>query len=210
MAEIRAAAAQLQAALAAEESSGFESAEPKTVAHAGILPGRDPGKLDGGGTFGKITRFPQVYYVMAGLAAACFAILVARFELPTHISPAKKHYQEVALSPTPVVERDSNISGGVVVQATSQPAPAKELNSPLADGRLQVPITLKNNESSAGAVVATLPAEPRKIEGIASIGTMLAGKDAGYATGTLTGPPTTFSGSEEKMRAERSDCGRQR
>ena len=77
--EIRAAAQDLQLALAAEPMPAARSS-----AKATISAGNDGRKLDGGrigashgrNSPGKFITFPQFYYVAAGLAAACFAVVV--------------------------------------------------------------------------------------------------------------------------------------
>ena len=89
--EIRATTALMQAALATEATADDES--KKVVAfpaleRAAILPGRDPYKLDGGAGWGpKLRQFPQLYFVVGGLAAACFAI-VAALHTPEPARPA--------------------------------------------------------------------------------------------------------------------------
>lgn len=76
--DIRTTASRLEFALASE---AMEPAE-RSPAEAAIVAGHDPAKLDGGPATSreftaKITRFPQFYYVIGGLAAACFAVYVA-------------------------------------------------------------------------------------------------------------------------------------
>lgn len=85
--EIRAAGQDLQAALASEpmpDARPTAQRSPAPVAKAAIIAGPDPRKLDGGKIganhgrtgIGKFISFPQFYYVAAGLAAACFAVVV--------------------------------------------------------------------------------------------------------------------------------------
>ena len=106
--EIRATAAQLESALAGEAAA--EASVPTTatpsLARAAIIPGRNPYVLDGGplgqhggNPMGKLIKFPQVYYVIGGLAAACFAVIVAFRAPPPH--PAPKHYTEFDLAQLP-------------------------------------------------------------------------------------------------------------
>ena len=81
VAEIRAAAQQLEAALATEaadipvESDISKSDEPEAVP-AGVA-GRETDVYRQRSGAGKILRFPQVYYIVGGLAAAGFAVMVA-------------------------------------------------------------------------------------------------------------------------------------
>ncbi len=77
--EIRATAAQLEAALADETVDGAERATQELL-KAAIIPGRDYRRHDGG-PWQKLGQFPQLYFVMGGLAAACFA-LVATLRTP--------------------------------------------------------------------------------------------------------------------------------
>src|SRR5476649_2770760 len=90
--EIRATAGRLEAALAAEPMPDL----PVSDQRAAIVAGRDPWKLDGG-PLRKLARFPQAYYIIGGLAAAVFAILVVRNEPRVHSKPAGDKYAEIAL-----------------------------------------------------------------------------------------------------------------
>ena len=47
---------------------------------------------------GKVIRFPQFYYVVSGLAAACFAVFFAYTEYNQALSPQAKHYIEMPLA----------------------------------------------------------------------------------------------------------------
>ena len=84
--EIRAAARDLQSALEAEPCPAMAEVESRPSAKAAIVAGPDFRKLDGGKIGGsrlngrsaggaKFIKFPQFYYVVAGLAAACFAVV---------------------------------------------------------------------------------------------------------------------------------------
>lgn len=81
--EIRAFTAQLASALATEPAPAAP-AEP-AVAKAAIVAGPKRSKLGGGPLQdpraalkrGKLLRFPQLYFVLGGLAAACFALVIA-------------------------------------------------------------------------------------------------------------------------------------
>lgn len=109
--EIRATAAQLEGALAAEAAAEATPPEVHPLHRADIIRGRDLRKLDGGplgringGSMGKLIKFPQVYYVIGGLAAACFAVMVALLPPAPHAVPVVKHYTKIDLasSPAPV------------------------------------------------------------------------------------------------------------
>lgn len=84
--EIRAAARDLQSALEAEPCPAMTPEASRPSAKAAIVAGPDFRKLAGGktgqhprgdGRSGgvKFIKFPQFYYVAAGLAAACFAVV---------------------------------------------------------------------------------------------------------------------------------------
>ncbi len=72
---IRATAAQLGTALAVEERLGADNV--LSFDRAAIIPSRDPRVLDGGQRRAapNLLRFPQLYFVLSGLAAACFAVM---------------------------------------------------------------------------------------------------------------------------------------
>jgi Ca-activated chloride channel family protein len=108
VAEIRGLANQLEQALRSEISSdGIRPArmEERESAHESAkgdesLQGRDhyPGRK------GKVLSFPHLYYLVGGLAAACFAVVMAlRLSEPRRIA-IQKHYEQVALPLSPETE----------------------------------------------------------------------------------------------------------
>ena len=106
--EIRAMTAHLEGALAMEAAQETKPATAgSSLPHAAIIPGRDPSKLDGGPLHGrapaieKLIRFPQFYYVMGGLAAACFALMVALRTPKPAVAP-RKSYTALTLAPAVV------------------------------------------------------------------------------------------------------------
>lgn len=145
--EIRAAAAQLEAALAAEAAAAPIVADAAAdgqifdlsgrVGHAGkamppagsrrvaIVPGDDPHQHDGGeypfpDSRPRFLRFPQFYYVTAVAAAACFAMLVALREPPTPTLPRNVEQsvrREIALSPAEVKPDDAPSVATLPVEA---------------------------------------------------------------------------------------------
>lgn len=128
VAEIRAAAAQLEGALAAETEVDSGPVERAGLASAAIVSGSDYRKLDGG-PLGKITQFPQIYYVIGGLAAACFAVLVAwRGPAPKHEA---RRYVEVAL---PAVTPESVAAGGGARVGAADPD-ANQADRPMFDAK---------------------------------------------------------------------------
>jgi Ca-activated chloride channel family protein len=98
VAEIRAAVASLTNALADEP---LPVVAEKDLAHAAIIQGKDLRRLDGGlvppeGFLGRKIKFPHFYYLVSGLAAACFAVFFVYWQQnrPLH---EKKRYIEVPL-----------------------------------------------------------------------------------------------------------------
>lgn len=98
VAEIRSTVATLTRALAEEPLANPASSPVK----AAIAPARDPRRLDGGlvpldRVLGKKISFPQFYYLVGSLAAACFAVFFAYWDKnrPTH---EVKKYIEVPLT----------------------------------------------------------------------------------------------------------------
>jgi hypothetical protein len=79
--EIRDTARQLEAALAAEPMPTVKLIAATPAQRAAIVPGRDPRKLDGGPLpLQNLIRFPQACFLVAGLAAACFAVMLTLHE----------------------------------------------------------------------------------------------------------------------------------
>ena len=113
VAEIRATVASLANALADEPVVAPGTPVERTAARAAIVPGRDFRRLDGGplvleGKRGKKIKFPHFYYVVSGLAAACFAVFFVYWQrtAPLH---ENKRYIEVPLAPANNVEEGGGI-----------------------------------------------------------------------------------------------------
>src|SRR5690606_14855475 len=72
-----------------------------TASQAAIIPGGDLRRLDGGGEskekLKQPIRFPQFYYMVSGLAAACFALFFVYWQRNQPVLE-KKHYTEVDLT----------------------------------------------------------------------------------------------------------------
>ena len=95
--EFRAAGTLLATALE-HEPVAAESAP--TAKPAAIIPGGDLRKPDGGAhreSGSKVIRFPQFYYMVSGLAAACFAVFFVYWQRTQPVME-KKHYTEVDLT----------------------------------------------------------------------------------------------------------------
>ena len=129
--EIRATAALLSAALAEEAAADLPAGAAPALTKAAIVQGNDYRKLDGG-PLGRLIKFPQLYYVVGGLAAACFAVLVV-LRSPEPQPAAAKIYREVALAPAPVAAVES--------------------------GPMPVPLAIEEKKDAAQLVLA-LPAPP--------------------------------------------------
>ena len=136
--EIRAMGTQLEAALAGEGVAGVAPAAADPQLRTAIIAGRDRYKLDGG-PLKKVIQFPQFYYVAAGLAAACFALLVSLRQPKPPL--AQKTYVEVDLSQLPAAtvmelpvatktEADTVVS--VTVAPSVPAAPVATANTPAA------------------------------------------------------------------------------
>ncbi len=94
VAEIRATSALLAGALESEPTPVTAAA----VRPAAILPGGDLRKLDDGGLRqSKLIRFPQFYYLVSGMAAACFAVFFVYWQRNQPMVE-KRHYQEFDLT----------------------------------------------------------------------------------------------------------------
>ena len=107
MEEIRAFAGTLGGALAAEPAPDSQPVTTESLAKAAIIAGRDPSLLDGGPRrpdapgMGQLLRFPQMYYVTAGLAAACFAVFFLLQESRTPSAPVAVAAAEMRVMAVP-------------------------------------------------------------------------------------------------------------
>jgi len=75
----------------------------REAAHPTIAPGRHVRRSDGGpleseGRWGRKIKFPHFYYVVSGLAAACFAVFFVYWQRTAPFHEPKK-YIEVPLTP---------------------------------------------------------------------------------------------------------------
>lgn len=123
VAEIRATAVQLEAALGAEAASDTLPVAMPPLRSAAIVPGRDLRKLDGG-PLAKVIKFPQLYYVVGGMAAAAFAVLVALYQSPVRMPDARKAENsraiQVAVSPATNDAEEKSGSDRLRVDAESK------------------------------------------------------------------------------------------
>lgn len=137
--EIRATVAQLEGALATEalpaapETKRMASNE---LGRAAIIPGKDLYQLDGGPLPTKylkfprlapVFRFPQAYFVISGLAAACFVIFVIVRD------PGEQPAKAAAVSERKVVtviNFPSTEAAATEVQASADVAPTPAITAP--------------------------------------------------------------------------------
>jgi Ca-activated chloride channel homolog len=133
--EIRATARQLEAALAAEPMPEFKTITAPRAQRAAIIPGRDPRKLDGG-PWGKLIRFPRAYYLIGGLAAACFAVMVTLHESEVvRVEEREKAAADsAALNETEQMKamREAALKKPAAGAATAKPSPYTEVTFPVA------------------------------------------------------------------------------
>ena len=132
--EIRALGARLESALAAEvavETASDASVPAPPLAHAAIISGRDPSKLDGGPLVDapNFRWLPLFYYAVGGLAAASVALLVVLRTsppVPRTSFPAPAIARAVA-TPAPaampiVAATEKVLSGDTAAKTASMPA----------------------------------------------------------------------------------------
>jgi anti-sigma factor RsiW len=133
--QIRATARQIEAALAAEPMPELKAITAPLAQRAAIIPSHDPGKLDGGPLpLQNLIRFPQAYYLIGGLAAACFAVMVT-----LHESEVMHRAQQQEAAQTAARELESKESAAVT--ATAKPSPYTEVSFPVPSipaGRVEI------------------------------------------------------------------------
>ncbi|HWA86865.1 MAG TPA: von Willebrand factor type A domain-containing protein [Opitutus sp.] len=183
--EIRALAARMETALAGEAAAdrmtdaemrrGEGAAAPK--AKAAIVAGEDLQKLDGGprrrddyerGAKSKLLRFPQIYFLIGGLAAAGFAVLVALHE-PEHAThePAKK-YREVSLVQPPVASMNLPVANAATASGAEAKDRSRAPEISMATGLLAQAKQAQQEKTIVGAPIApTFSARPPERESAA-------------------------------------------
>lgn len=127
--EIRATAAQLEAALAAEpmpalmpavaaQAAGRDGAVAPVGENDAARAPRPQEHPKRTARKSKVLRFPQLYYLMGGLAAACFALLLAF--APERPITERHFYTEIPLSPPEGAPRDAS-APAMVALPSSEP-----------------------------------------------------------------------------------------
>jgi Ca-activated chloride channel family protein len=172
VAEIRALGAHLEGALAREASTDTTAASPAaavkvpepSAARAAIIPGLDLSKLDGGSLhrvngrsspLAKVVSFPQFYYVAAGLAAACFALMVA-LRTPKPSTGPQVAYKTIDLASLPTAAR-------------VEPSEAAAAETTPAAGAAAPATVVVNLAPADAAVTAAAPAAPQLLSGNLSL-----------------------------------------
>ncbi|AOS44813.1 von Willebrand factor [Lacunisphaera limnophila] len=171
--EIRAAGTMFAAALESEAAG-----QPGAEAKAAIVAGGDPRMLDGGGTtaervkrakdrLNRPIRFPQFYYAVSGLAAACFAVFFVIWQQKQPEPVRAKQYVAVdlpafkateldAAAAAPVAEAPPVVTMGREVPAFKDEA---QVGGAVADLSLVaqsgVPVALAETREGSQALAAT-------------------------------------------------------
>jgi anti-sigma factor RsiW len=121
-----------------EESEAMPNNTLRSPAsRAAIIHGSDPSKLDGGPLFDyanerpKILRFPQLYFLIGGVAAACVGLLVSLTRVKP---PVETQYRVVYLNPPHSVPAQLPKAGGAEIDGTNPEAAAPKMNDPASEG----------------------------------------------------------------------------
>ncbi|MBI5382460.1 MAG: von Willebrand factor type A domain-containing protein [Opitutae bacterium] len=121
--KIRATAKAVEVALATEAGEAAPGAAAAPVGRAAIIAGGSPKILDGGKMSPllskqtrKILRFPSLYFVIGGLAAAGFAVMFALYEPPQKNSPEKRY---VAVTVAPEGNKAGEVAAPKFVEAAA-------------------------------------------------------------------------------------------
>ncbi|MEO6568771.1 MAG: von Willebrand factor type A domain-containing protein, partial [Opitutaceae bacterium] len=189
--EIRAVAAQLSAALAAEPL--VEATTAAQPARAAIIAGRDHRKFDGGPlpyAKKKLIKFPEFYYISGLAAAACFAVFASLQEPKPHprkqivVPPGAggKVYTVLDLindsnaTPPPSGKNEETAEAGMAVLVVPSLSPVRP-QLQLADARLE------NRKSEPLLEPAKADTDAR-----ASAKSLAFSSDAGQRPATITTP----------------------
>ncbi len=163
--QIRATGAQLAGALAAEARADVGNPNrvesSRSLAALPIIPGRDPRLLDGGDYSARknVLSFPRMYYVIAGLAAACFAVLIVVNQRKFGPSNAKVSSEEREIIANRTIEIPLSQPATDTASATVLvPAAVPEMAPQKADAP---PMLVERPNAASGAQVSSvIPASP--------------------------------------------------
>ncbi|HEX2853918.1 MAG TPA: von Willebrand factor type A domain-containing protein [Opitutaceae bacterium] len=154
--EIRATAAQLAAALAAEPALETTPVEMPSARRAAIIPGSNPRTRDGPSDTGrKVLKFPQLYYVIGMGAAACFAVVVVLRE-----SPWGHRDQLAAPTATENKQTEPTLAKAVAEKPAAIPTGADAVPPPVAVAAVTetpVPVAEVSTEEPTPATETTAP-----------------------------------------------------
>ncbi len=145
MVEIRATVAQIEGALTHEAATTDDAGQDNVVEFPGVV--REPAPVDpyARTTRSKLLRYPHVYYVVGGLAAACFAV-IAVWRTPT----AGPRPMAVAVAP------GGGGTGETVLIDMSALVGAEEIRREAVDAAVQ-PRGLLEQTKAEGALAAATP-----------------------------------------------------
>ena len=154
VATLRATALQLEQAFAHESSTEEASAAETKPEHP---PTRSAPPYRRGGK-GRLLRYPQIYYLVGGLAAACFVVVMVWRE-PQMKRAEKKFYRELTLTQEPRPLALPNVSAEAAAPKAESAADtagheAMELS----------PFTIDQAQPSGRPSVATLAGLRRRVE----------------------------------------------
>lgn len=204
--DVRATALQVEAALAAEAGGNTSPSRPPTPVtpratptkkingHAVLVP-ITPGSKRGDGKAespvegyparrgGKLIRFPQFYYIVSGVAAACFAVMVALYrdaheakEQARIAQQRQRAAEQMRTQPAVIVFGDSL---SLPSDAARRPAPTETVGARIV--ATETPAS--NSGPAAEQATAPLPSRPAFIEQSLSLGDSAGSKAAAAASG---------------------------
>jgi len=173
--EIRAMAATVTTAL--EHETDFAESAAGSTRQAAIIPGGNLRKLDGGPLkeASKVIRFPQVYFMISGLAAACFAVFFVYWQ-QNRTDHAAHNYMELDLAKVASAETQKKER-----QEAADAAKEKSMVSAMSVAAAPAPVVTLE--------VPTMPQPaPRQDESLVlSAFTVAAKPQEGYANSSFVG-----------------------
>jgi hypothetical protein len=171
--EIRATARQLEAALASEPMPEFKAMTALSAHQAAIVRGRDPWKLDGG-PLHNLIRFPRAYYLIGGLAAACFAVMLTLHESEVvHLAGQEKAADVQAARERQSLSVDAALKKSAQVAAEAKAPSYDEVTFPapsIPTGRVELQAKAQEmaeadkKNAFAGSIAANQPADVETVK----------------------------------------------
>ncbi|MFI5336593.1 MAG: von Willebrand factor type A domain-containing protein [Opitutales bacterium] len=124
---------------------------------AAIIQGRDANKLDGGplrprgNRMGKQLHFPQMYYYVSGLAAACFALFFIYWQ------DADQNREKVVLHEIDLTKMATTAQNAPAATGGGQPSPVAAKEEKVAEqAAMTVPTSVAERESTRMATMQRL------------------------------------------------------